>query len=85
MGYHCQSGHPRVRTTIWVCLATLTFHAVLTVQVLDDAKAEGRMFLLVLAYPGCPGTKAIKRPLLLLATLTFHAVLTVPVLDDAIE
>jgi len=25
------------------------------------AKAEGRVFLLVLAYPGCPGTKAVKR------------------------
>jgi len=24
------------------------------------AKAEGRVFLLVPAYPGCPGTKAIK-------------------------
>jgi len=30
------------------------------------AKAEGRVFLLVLAYPGCPGTKAVKRSLLLL-------------------
>jgi len=29
-------------------------------------KAEGRVFLLVPAYPGCPGTKAIKRLLLLL-------------------
>jgi len=29
------------------------------------AKAEGRVFLLVPAYPGCPGTKAIKRWLLL--------------------
>jgi len=28
------------------------------------AKAEGRVFLLVPAYPGCPGTKAIKRLLL---------------------
>jgi len=25
------------------------------------AKAEGRVFLLVPAYPGCPGTEAIKR------------------------
>jgi len=25
------------------------------------AKAEGRVFLLVPAYPGCPGTKAVKR------------------------
>jgi len=25
------------------------------------AKAKGRVFLLVPAYPGCPGTKAIKR------------------------
>jgi len=24
------------------------------------AKAEGRVFLLVPAYPGCPGTKAVK-------------------------
>jgi len=30
------------------------------------AKAEGRVFLLVPAYLGCPGTKAIKRLLLLL-------------------
>jgi len=30
------------------------------------AKAEGRVFLLVPAYPGCPGTKAVKRLLLLL-------------------
>jgi len=28
------------------------------------AKAEGRVFLLVPAYPGCPGTKAVKRLLL---------------------
>jgi len=33
------------------------------------AKAEGRVFLLVPAYPGCPGTKAVKR-LLLLANKT---------------
>jgi len=30
------------------------------------AKAEGRVFLLVPAYPGRPGTKAVKRLLLLL-------------------
>jgi len=30
------------------------------------AKTEGRMFLLVPAYLGCPGTKAVKRLLLLL-------------------
>jgi len=30
------------------------------------AKAEGRVFFLVPAYLGCPGTKAIKRLLLLL-------------------
>jgi len=30
------------------------------------AKAEGRVFLLVPAYPGSPGTKAVKRVLLLL-------------------
>jgi len=30
------------------------------------AKAESRVFLLVPAYPGCPGTKAVKRLLLLL-------------------
>jgi len=30
------------------------------------AKAEGRVFLLVPAYPGCPGTKAVKRLLLFL-------------------
>jgi len=29
------------------------------------AKAEGRVFLLVPAYPGCPGTKAVKRLLLI--------------------
>jgi len=31
----------------------------------STAKAEGRVLLLVLAYPGCPGTKAVKRWLLL--------------------
>jgi len=34
------------------------------------AKAEGRVFLLVLAYPGFPGTKAVKR--LLLFTTDVH-------------
>jgi len=34
------------------------------------AKAEGRVILLVLAYPGCPGTKAVKRLLLLLLLKT---------------
>ena len=29
------------------------------------------MFLLVPAYPGCPGSKAVKRSLLLLLLLTF--------------
>jgi len=29
------------------------------------------MFLLVPAYPGCPGSKAVKRSLLLLFSLTF--------------
>jgi len=33
------------------------------------AKAEGRVFLLVPAYPGCPGTKAVKRWLLLLSII----------------
>jgi len=33
------------------------------------AKAEGRVFLLVPAYPGCPGTKAIKRLLLLVVVV----------------
>jgi len=33
------------------------------------AKAEGRVFLLVLAYPGCPGTKTVKRLVLLLLLL----------------
>jgi len=28
------------------------------------AKADGRVFLLVLAYPGCPGTNAVKQLLL---------------------
>jgi len=30
---------------------------------------RGRMFLLVPAYPGCPGSKAVKRSLLLLLVL----------------
>jgi len=30
---------------------------------------SGCMFLLVLAYPGCPGSKAVKRLLLLLLLL----------------
>jgi len=34
------------------------------------ANAEGRVFLLVPAYPGCPGTKAIKWLLLLLLLLS---------------
>jgi len=33
------------------------------------AKAEGRVFLLVPAYAGCPGTKAVKRLLLLLSSV----------------
>jgi len=33
------------------------------------AKAEGRVFLRVPAYPGCPGTKAVKRLLLLYQNL----------------
>jgi len=33
------------------------------------AKTEGRVFLLVPAYPGCPGPKAVKRLLLLLLSL----------------
>jgi len=33
------------------------------------AKAEGRVFLLVPAYPGCPRTKAVKRLLLFLLLL----------------
>jgi len=33
------------------------------------AKAEGRVYLLVPAYPGCPGTKAVKRLLLLVLVL----------------
>jgi len=41
------------------------------------AEAEGRVFLLVPAYPGCPGTKAVKRwwllLLLLLLLLLFQA------------
>ena len=32
---------------------------------------SGRMFLLVPAYPGCPGSKAVKRSLLLLLLTTF--------------
>jgi len=36
------------------------------------AKAEGRMFLLVPAYPGCPRTKAVKRLLLLLFSLVLN-------------
>jgi len=30
----------------------------------EQAKAEFRVFLMVPAYPGCPGTKAVKRLLL---------------------
>jgi len=30
---------------------------------------SGRMFLLVPAYPGCPGSKAVKRSLLLLVVV----------------
>jgi len=33
------------------------------------AKAEGRVFLLVPAYPGCPGTKAVKRLLLVVVVI----------------
>jgi len=33
------------------------------------AKAEGRVFLLVPAYPGCPGIKAVKWLLLLLTAV----------------
>jgi len=37
------------------------------------AKAEGRVFLLVPAYPGCPGTKAVKRLLLFVSLIdTIH-------------
>jgi len=36
------------------------------------AKAEGRVFLLVPAYPGCPGTKAFKRLLLLCRIVHEH-------------
>jgi len=35
------------------------------------AKTEGRVFLLVPAYPGCPGTKAVKRLLLLLLSVVY--------------
>jgi len=40
------------------------------------AKGEGRVFLLVPAYPGCPGTKAVKRLLLLLLLLLLYYVKT---------
>jgi len=33
---------------------------------------SGCMFLLVPAYPGCPGSKAVKRSLLLSLLLTLH-------------
>ena len=33
------------------------------------------MFLLVPAYPGCPGSKAVKRSLLLLTTVSFSSTL----------
>jgi len=36
------------------------------------AKAEGRVFLLVPAYPGCPGTKVVKQLLLLLLLLLLY-------------
>jgi len=32
------------------------------------AKAEGRVFLLVSAYPGCPGTKAVKTVVVVVVT-----------------
>jgi len=35
------------------------------------AKAEGRLFLLVPAYWGCPGTKAVKRLLLLFVMMHY--------------
>jgi len=35
------------------------------------AKAEGRVFLLLPAYPGCPGTKAVKRLLLLVVVVLY--------------
>jgi len=38
---------------------------------------SGCMFLLVLAYPGCPGSKAVKRLLLLLLLLLLIARRTV--------
>jgi len=38
------------------------------------AKAEGRVFLLVPAYPGCPGTKAVKRWLLAVVVVWQHCV-----------
>jgi len=38
------------------------------------AKAEGRVFLLVLAYPGCPGTKAVKHLLLLYVYVDIFAI-----------
>jgi len=47
------------------------------------AMAEGRVFLLVPAYPGCPGTKAVKRWLLLLLLVIsdwwYHSVLCISV------
>jgi len=42
----------------------------------STAKAEGRVFLLVPAYPGCPGTKAVKWLLLLL--LLYIAIIFIP-------
>jgi len=39
------------------------------------AKAEGRVFLLVPAYPGCPGTKAVKQLLLFFFFLAYKLVL----------
>jgi len=41
------------------------------------AKAEGRVFLLVPAYPGCPGTKAVKQWLLSSSLLFAKLVLVI--------
>jgi len=37
------------------------------------AKAEGRVFLLIPAYPGCPGTKAVKRLTVVVVVVDLNA------------
>ena len=43
--------------------------ATVVLQLIDSDRCEWGKFLLVPAYPGCPGSKAVKRSLLLLLLL----------------